>query len=713
MGNVIGPDISFYQDDNSTLRGVDFEKMRAAGAGFVIIRAGQNTWIDPDLRYNWNESKKAGLPRGSYWFYDSRADPLRQAELWVEALGNDLGELPLWLDLEESYNGPFWGWHNWYKLLERLKNLVGNKEIGIYTAYFYWHRNTRDSSVQPGNLEYFHQYPLWIANYNVNRPNVPRPWGENEWLFWQFTSSGDGFLYGAESKNIDLNYFNGDAAAFRQRFNLTENQTPPSPAPGVIYRVTARALNVREEPSTSSRVIGVLYYNEIVEGFNTNPDRTWIQIRAASGLVGWSSGVYLVALEPVNPPPLPQPGDSRNKYQVTAFALRVRQGPGITYQTVGLLSQGNIVEEIGQSTGDWLEVRRESDGLSGWVYKAYLLKLTPPAPPPPEGYPEYRVIVRSLNVRRGPSTSYPVIGNFSLDDIVFGVDILPDNSWIKAKRKHDDLTGWVYSEYLASLATPPRPPSLNKNLYRGLVYRLEARTSPRNLVVHVLTVDLRTANVQFLVTSPRQEGQPLCTQTTSSFLQQNGLHVAINGDGFSYLASSSYPPHQYCPYGGEPVIPNGYAASRRKIYSEGNRTQPILFINQNNVLSFNTPRGAIYNAISGDRMLVQEGKPVSQLPVSTKAPRTAVGIGQNGRTVIMMVVDGHQPGYSEGVTLAELANLMIEFGSREAMNLDGGSSSTMVIRRPDGKSRVVNSPIDRLIPGRERPVANHLGMWIR
>jgi hypothetical protein len=46
------------------------------------------------------------------------------------------------------------------------------------------------------------------------------------------------------------------------------------------------------------------------------------------------------------------------------------------------------------------------------------------------------------------------------------------------------------------------------------------------------------------------------------------------------------------------------------------------------------------------------------------------------------------------------------------MNMDGGGSSTLVIENERGKSEVLNSPIDSHIPGRERPVANHLGVYV-
>jgi exopolysaccharide biosynthesis protein len=55
---------------------------------------------------------------------------------------------------------------------------------------------------------------------------------------------------------------------------------------------------------------------------------------------------------------------------------------------------------------------------------------------------------------------------------------------------------------------------------------------------------------------------------------------------------------------------------------------------------------------------------------------------------------------------------MVSLGAQNAMSLDGGGSSTMVVQGKDGKPRILNSPIDKRIPGHERPVANHLGIFI-
>lgn len=79
-----------------------------------------------------------------------------------------------------------------------------------------------------------------------------------------------------------------------------------------------------------------------------------------------------------------------------------------------------------------------------------------------------------------------------------------------------------------------------------------------------------------------------------------------------------------------------------------------------------------------------------------RAPRTAIGITADNK-LLLVTVNGRQPHVSVGMTLEELGNLLIELGALEAMNLDGGGSTTMVIR-----NLVLNLPSD----GKERAVSN-------
>ena len=88
------------------------------------------------------------------------------------------------------------------------------------------------------------------------------------------------------------------------------------------------------------------------------------------------------------------------------------------------------------------------------------------------------------------------------------------------------------------------------------------------------------------------------------------------------------------------------------------------------------------------------GKRASVLNLSHE-PRTA--LGYNTDTLFLIVADGRQPKYSTGLTLYELASILIELGATEAINLDGGSSSTFVV-----DNAVINKPSGQ----REREVLN-------
>jgi lysozyme len=261
MVRVTGSDVSFYQDDPNTPMNINFDVMMLAGAVFSIIRAGQWTWVDRDFKKNWKNAKAAGMPRGSYWFYDSRGEPKKQAQLWVSTLGSDLGELPLFADFEDSYGGTWGRWGDWYTFLEEVKRLAPGKEIGIYTAFYYWDLHTIKKGIPKASLDYFVQYPLWIANYGVSSPLVPLPWSASGWTFWQFTDKGDGRLYGAESLNIDLNYFNGDLAEFNARFGLNGSDPNPNPPEEEEHEMTIIATlksnnTTRRAVRTSAKVEG-------------------------------------------------------------------------------------------------------------------------------------------------------------------------------------------------------------------------------------------------------------------------------------------------------------------------------------------------------------------------------------------------------------------------------------------------------------------------
>lgn len=262
----------------------------------------------------------------------------------------------------------------------------------------------------------------------------------------------------------------------------------------------------------------------------------------------------------------------------------------------------------------------------------------------------------------------------------------------------------------------PAPVPVKQKLYEGVLYRRLVRVFPRPMIAHVLTIDTKAKGIGFLVTPADTDGdRPLKARTTSHFLEEFGVQVAVNGDGFSPWWSRSVA--DYYPRAGDPVAPFGFSASSGNIYWDGENdgdigVEPTLYINRRNALSFNNRPNNVHSAISGDRMLVLKGEIISDLDNSEVEPRTAVGINRNGRYLYIVVVDGRQPFYSAGATFVELAEILVEQGAFAAMSLDGGGSSTLVVEGEDGLPRLLNAPIDNYIPGRERPVGNHLGIFV-
>jgi hypothetical protein len=263
----------------------------------------------------------------------------------------------------------------------------------------------------------------------------------------------------------------------------------------------------------------------------------------------------------------------------------------------------------------------------------------------------------------------------------------------------------------------PLPPAVHRDLFQGITYTREVRHAPRPIVLHVVSIDLDAPGIHFLVTPGQPTGEyHLRARTTSQFLGEFKTQVAINAAFFHPWHANG--PLDYYPHVGDPVSVDGLAMSQGQTYAEAEPGFNTLFLTPDNRVTIGRPSAKVVNAVSGRQILVRQGK-VPQIDDSFAEPfelhpRTAAAVDASGKKLILFVVDGRQPNYSEGVTLAELAQIVLEHGGDTALNLDGGGSSTLVVEGPDGWPEVLNSPIHgRIPPGRERPVANHLGVFAR
>jgi GH25 family lysozyme M1 (1,4-beta-N-acetylmuramidase) len=82
---------------------------------------------------------------------------------------------------------------------------------------------------------------LWIAHYGVTSPDIG--WQLKRWLFWQKTDRGPGFNYGVESKQLDLDYYNGDYASLRKFCGV---DVIPEPEKTIEERLTALEMWIKQ-----------------------------------------------------------------------------------------------------------------------------------------------------------------------------------------------------------------------------------------------------------------------------------------------------------------------------------------------------------------------------------------------------------------------------------------------------------------------------------
>ena len=239
---------------------------------------------------------------------------------------------------------------------------------------------------------------------------------------------------------------------------------------------------------------------------------------------------------------------------------------------------------------------------------------------------------------------------------------------------------------------------------------LNARTKrPRPLEVRAARIDLQAPGIRFIVTPPNGEAPgEVSARTSVQFLDEFDCQLAINASFFHGKFRKEAP---------QDAI--GLAISRGELYSKPEKF-PALLISKGNkawidAKPWNGKLDQAYNAVAGDTFLLRDGRiPRDSIARPSHSPfqqhpRSAAGITRQGRYLILMTIDGRQEGYSEGATKVETAEWLRKLGAWDALNLDGGGSTNLVIRGPDGRPKLVNHPISTWL----RPCATHLGVYAR
>lgn len=238
-----------------------------------------------------------------------------------------------------------------------------------------------------------------------------------------------------------------------------------------------------------------------------------------------------------------------------------------------------------------------------------------------------------------------------------------------------------------------------------VVYWPEVRTTPRPLRIQVVRIDLASPQVELtalLAPDPDGNGPAEAELVAPERLaRQPGVLAAINANAFDALQPNK-PGERPRWVERLPVDIIDWATDGQRQASAPSGRYGSFWVNRDGrpqIDVVDAPRAARC-AVAGFRRLLVEGRDVT-IPPNTVDPRSAIGFDRDGRYVWWVVVDGRQPGFSEGMTLPETAALMAELGCVNALNLDGGGSSILLLNAGRGaRLRVMNRPSD----GRPRPI---------
>ena len=249
--------------------------------------------------------------------------------------------------------------------------------------------------------------------------------------------------------------------------------------------------------------------------------------------------------------------------------------------------------------------------------------------------------------------------------------------------------------------TPEGSPETAPDLKElGINYTLKKSASPVPNRIHILRIELAPRKVEpAVVLGPDPDGDgPAEASLTDPREMASAPSVLafINTNPWDSFPDAKGRRNRRW-HSGQPVDIHGLAGTGGKMRSSGNPSNTSVWFDNEGRVRFGHQAGdEPVVATNGFQMIVSNGA-LTVGEGGVRHPRTAIGSDKKGKTLWLVVVDGRQGGYSEGMNMHELASVMKGLGCWTATNMDGGGSSVMGLRDQDGTMKVVNSPSDRFL----------------
>jgi len=245
----------------------------------------------------------------------------------------------------------------------------------------------------------------------------------------------------------------------------------------------------------------------------------------------------------------------------------------------------------------------------------------------------------------------------------------------------------------------------------ALVVWTESRTVPRPLKIYFLRVDLTCAGLELATFSgidPDGNGPAESSLTPPTDLFDRGHALAaINANAFAGLPGTENDIRGW--YANRAVDIQGMVVSNGRVISPVQKGRTPFWMDTHKHPHIGNPVAgdSVWQAVSDwSTPLLINGSIIPDSTTTTLHPRSGIGFDDTGKWLLFIVVDGRQAGFSEGMSLFELARLFQAQGCTQSINLDGGGSSIMLVRKPGMPVETVNRPSGKV----HRPVPVMIGI---
>jgi len=253
--------------------------------------------------------------------------------------------------------------------------------------------------------------------------------------------------------------------------------TPTFP-PGSAWLAAIKFITIFSGPGEENTKLGMLEGGEKARIVGKNPDSDWWAIRVpyVEGEIGWVNDAQVQAYDTGGVTVFDEtdvvsasetevvPADELPRLQAIA-PTNVRSGPGMEFERIGLLSEGQEAEILGKDPNEfwWLIKIASVEGERGWVSRDFVVAQKAEevpvvgtssiqfgaVPTPAEGEPALSSAV-VINIRAGPGTNFAIIGKLAPDQKAVIVGVSPDGTWWAVRiPAAQNQRGWISSQYAA------------------------------------------------------------------------------------------------------------------------------------------------------------------------------------------------------------------------------------------------------------------------